>query len=718
MIDDSTKQKLLENPWAPDLSFKFPSSGSRNLKFQMKWLHEWRWLVYSPSLDSVFCKYCALFSTVVGQQASKGGKLVKTPFKNWKDAREEFKNHEKHLYHKNCQERAANFLDTVMRKCDNVVLKIDKHRKDQVINNRESLKPIIKTAMYLARLGNSFRGHRDSGPLNINEPPVKGEGNFRSLLKFRIEAGDHILAKHLTTAGGRATYISWQIQNEIISSFNSILLKKLVDKVNAAKYFSVLCDETTDISGTTQMSLCVRFVENGTIREEFLQFIPVSDVTGAGLANTICSTMMEIGVGLDVKNLVGQGYDGASAMSGALRGAQAIVRQRYPKALYVHCSSHCFNLALSEGCSVAEVRNCLGTIETTYNFFNFPKRQRVLENEINKLAEKPRIEKLKRLCPTRWIQRHDAVNAFVSLLTPILNALVEIATWIDKKTATDAQLLSSAICQSSFLLSTFMIKSVFSLTLPLSKYLQTPNLDLSLALKSADNVNKSLKKMRENIEKSFSDIYQETEMICNEFGITISQPRTTSRQINRNNVPGSSPEEYYRRAIYIPFLDQTIGAIDAKFINHKNTLEPFQKLLCNNNSLDIKEIINSTQLLLEFYELDESDAMGEVTLWAQFIKDKGEKPQSAIEAMERCNKSLFPTIYKLLIIMATLPVTSCSCERSFSSLKFLKNYLRNSTGEDRLNGLALMYIHPEIHISEDEVLDSLALQSRRLNISL
>ncbi|CAH1110530.1 unnamed protein product [Psylliodes chrysocephalus] len=336
-----------------------------------------------------------------------------------------------------------------------------------------------------------------------------------------------------------------------------------------------------------------------------------------------------------------------SLISGALRGAQAIVRQSYPKALYVHCSSHCFNLALSDGCSVAEVRNCLGTIETVYNFFNFPKRQRVLEHEINKLEEKPKIEKLKRLCPTRWIQRHDAVNAFVSLLNPLINALFEISTWTDKKTATDAQLLSSAICQSSFLLCTFMVKYVFSLTLPLSKYLQTPNLDLSLALQSAENVNKSLTKMRQDDKKSFSDIYLETKRICDEFDITILQPRTTYRQINRNNVPGSSPEEYYRRAIYIPFLDQIIQAIDAKFLNHKNTLEPFQKLLCNNNSLDIKEVFNSTQQLLEFYELDDSGAMGEVILWVQFIKDKTEKPRSAIEALERCNKNLFPTIHKL-----------------------------------------------------------------------
>ncbi|KAJ8914533.1 hypothetical protein NQ315_002806 [Exocentrus adspersus] len=140
-----------------------------------------------------------------------------------------------------------------------------------------------------------------------------------------------------------------------------------------------------------------------------------------------------------------------------------------------------------------------------------------------------------------------------------------------------------------------------------------------------------------------------------------------------------------------------------------------QMSLC---SLDIKQILSSTQQLLEFYELDESGGMGEVTLWVQFIKDKTEKPQSAIEALEKCNKNLFPTIYELFNIMTTLPVTTCSCERSFSSLKFLKNYLRNSTGDDRLNGLALMYIHPDIPILEDEVLDVLALQSRRIKILL
>nr|CAH7751345.1 unnamed protein product [Callosobruchus chinensis] len=66
--------------------------------------------------------------------------------------------------------------------------------------------------------------------------------------------------------------------------------------------------------------------------------------------------------------------------------------------------------------------------------------------------------------------------------------------------------------------------------------------------------------------------------------------------------------------------------------------------------------------------------------------------------------------------MATLAVTTRTCERSFSSLKLLKTYLRNSTGEGRLN-VALMLVHPDITINE-EVLNQLTQKQRRLDILL
>ena len=51
----------------------------------------------------------------------------------------------------------------------------------------------------------------------------------------------------------------------------------------------------------------------------------------------------------------------------------------------------------------------------------------------------------------------------------------------------------------------------------------------------------------------------------------------------------------------------------------------------------------------------------------------------------------------LIQILATLPVTLLpQIERSFSALKHLKTYLRNTTKQVRLNGLASLYVHCDI----------------------
>ena len=61
---------------------------------------------------------------------------------------------------------------------------------------------------------------------------------------------------------------------------------------------------------------------------------------------------------------------------------------------------------------------------------------------------------------------------------------------------------------------------------------------------------------------------------------------------------------------------------------------------------------------------------------------------------DTCN--FLPEILKVLKIFSTLPVTSCEAERSFSTLKRLKTFLRSTMGEERLNSLAVLNIHREI----------------------
>jgi len=69
-------------------------------------------------------------------------------------------------------------------------------------------------------------------------------------------------------------------------------------------------------------------------------------------------------------------------------------------------------------------------------------------------------------------------------------------------------------------------------------------------------------------------------------------------------------------------------------------------------------------------------------------------------------------------ISITLTVSTASSERSLSMLKILKSYLRNSTSENRLTGLALMSIHRSISIDTEEVIHYFANLPRKLDFLL
>ena len=76
------------------------------------------------------------------------------------------------------------------------------------------------------------------------------------------------------------------------------------------------------------MPLCVRFVDtHKDIREEFIQFSTLTRVTGEAIAARVCSDLTDLG--LDIKNIRGQGYDGASNMSSSRVGLQALIKKKH-----------------------------------------------------------------------------------------------------------------------------------------------------------------------------------------------------------------------------------------------------------------------------------------------------------------------------------------------------------------------------------------------------
>ena len=82
---------------------------------------------------------------------------------------------------------------------------------------------------------------------------------------------------------------------------------------------------------------------------------------------------------------------------------------------------------------------------------------------------------------------------------------------------------------------------------------------------------------------------------------------------------------------------------------------------------------------------------------------EGEVPTTVSEtiAKHEVSEDDYPNINTILTIVATLPVTSCSCERSCSTLRRLKTFNRTTMLEERLNGLAFLYVHRQVPVDLD-----------------
>ena len=80
-----------------------------------------------------------------------------------------------------------------------------------------------------------------------------------------------------------------------------------------------------------------------------------------------------------------------------------------------------------------------------------------------------------------------------------------------------------------------------------------------------------------------------------------------------------------------------------------------------------------------------------------------DRPQTLSESLRQCCPQSLPNIFVLLKLFATLPLSSCSCERSASALRRLNNYLRCTQTEERLSALALIHSNYEAQIDVDQV---------------
>lgn len=737
--DDFTKCLLLEDHWKPPSDYEYPFSvNSKGVKRYLSRSHleKHPWLVLSESKQGLFCKYCAIFAKEKAghNKGVKLGKLVKEPLTKFKDLtgnNGDLTTHEQSLYHKNCLEVAKDFLKTYRQPQKEVVNQVNAERLRQVRENRERLQPIIKTIIFLGRQNIPLRGHRDDGP--IVEAPVANQGNFKAMLQFRVDAGDKVLEEHLKKSSSRATYISKTTQNILIECCGDEIRGEILNRIHEAKYWSIMFDETTDLSHKEQMTLIVRYLWKESVKEDFISFIDAyksaadlnreelkeNKLTGKTLGGIVLKHVKDLG--LDLSLCVGIGTDGASVMTSEEAGSVKQIQREAVNAKRLPCYNHALNNSISKSSKIQSIKNAVGIIKEVVYFYNqSAKRNAIIKSHLG--------GQLFSLCETRWVERHDAVMLFYSSLPEIVDAFTEISEWNESESAKKAVLYIHSITSTEFIFSCTCLIHILKRTLPLSKLLQKPNLDLNKASNAVKDTITCLQEERNNCDESFKEIYLEAKTTAEKLGVQLIMPRVVKTQRHRENHEAATVMEYYRRSMFIPLLDQVNVDLQERF-SQENLMCFDLNLLLPEHILRTTNINNkgeSNERICEVIKLyknilpneAEMYVHGEMCLWrAKWIREVkeggAEIPLDLIDVLKACDGELYPNIRELLKVLITLPVSVASAERSFSSLKLVKSWLRTRMVEERLNGLCLLYIHRDIPVDVDKVLERFVKGGKR-----
>lgn len=496
IIDDFTKAMLLERHWTPPSNYIFPYSvvtknGKPAKKYaQRSHLEKFHWLALSHKDQGLYCKYCFLFVSGLGgsyQTNTLLGRLVKAPLQAFDDLLGKngaLLKHQQNHYHQKSVEVGKNFLRAYHQPEFEVANQVCTQRKNQIKENRERLRPIVSSIIFCGRQNISLRAHRDDGMFlhpdtDADKGPVANDGNFRALLRFRVDSGDLNLRHHLETASSNATYISKTTQNHLIAACKDEIQETILARVRNARFFSILFDETTDVSATEQLSLSFRYLHNGQIREDFITFCDAYEeirskeacgsesgerrLTGVNLAHIVEDLCKKFNI--DLKYCVGIGTDSCSVMASDSKGAVQELIKTAIHAKRCPCSNHILNNSLARSSTVALCRNASANMKKVVAFANASaKRHRVFLEELG--------GSLQGICETRWVERHDGHLQFQNEeLLKICDALDIISSWEDAKTASDAQCLRQALCSTEFIISSICLSDVLGKFLIITYYL-------------------------------------------------------------------------------------------------------------------------------------------------------------------------------------------------------------------------------------------------------
>ena len=134
------------------------------------------------------------------------------------------------------------------------------------------------------------------------------------------------------------------------------MLREISEQIQNAKFYTIMADETADVSIKEQLVVCIHWVNDKfVIHEDFIGMYPLPRTTADQVVETLKDVLQRMN--LNIQNARGQCYDGAATMSGEKTGVATQIKSVNGKCLYTHCYGHALNLAVADAIKPVKCMN-------------------------------------------------------------------------------------------------------------------------------------------------------------------------------------------------------------------------------------------------------------------------------------------------------------------------------------------------------------------------
>ena len=224
------------------------------------------------------------------------------------------------------------------------------------------------------------------------------------------------MSAHLRESSStRAMNVSTASTDEFITCLSDSLGEGFINRLTATRQFSLLADETTDITGRAELAIFICYVDSDChqVKEKFLGVV---EVVGSKRAEALCQIICEVlrEKDIDINQIRLNGFDGMNTMSSEISGQQQRLQHLVPHAKYVNCPNHRLTLVFVYLISIFQVlADVDALILAVWKLMKYSSVKASVFGAAQTVEGQKNVKLLK-AAPTCWLSHGDASQRLVS----------------------------------------------------------------------------------------------------------------------------------------------------------------------------------------------------------------------------------------------------------------------------------------------------------------